>query len=83
MKKKRKEGVRITVGARVDGDVAKWLEEKKFYGEKSNVTSKALEFYYDYLFCRKWLLKKLIKENFQESKHLIRQIGRDIKKYGY
>ena len=76
MKKRFKEGVRMTLGVRVDSEVGKWLEEKKFYGEKSNVTSKALEFYYDYLFYRKGFFIRLIQEHFEEIKHLLRKIGR-------
>jgi len=66
----------MTLGVRVDSEVGKWLEEKKFYGEKSNVTSRALEFYYDYLFYRKGFFIRLIQEHFQEIRHLLRKIGR-------
>lgn len=66
----------MVVKARLSGEVAAWLEEKKFYGEKSNVTSTALEFYHSYLFYRKGFFIKLIDLHFQEIRHLLRQIGR-------
>jgi len=79
MEKKRKEGVSMVLKARVSGDVAAWMKEKRFYGEKSNVTSKALEFYHDYYFYRKGFIIRLIQENFEETKHLLRKIGRSRK----
>ena len=66
----------MTLSARIDSDVAVWINRQSGYGDKSNVTSKALEFYHDYLFYRKGFFIRLIQEHFQEIRHLLRKIGR-------
>jgi len=79
--KRMKGGVDFTLKARLDSDVASWLKEKRFYGEKSNITSKALEFYHWYSLYRRGFLIKMIEENYNEVKELLRKIGRIKKKY--
>jgi len=67
--------VEVVIKARVDSEVAKWLENMKVYRQKGNVTSKALEFYYDYHFNRKGFFIRLIDIHFEDIKHLLRKIG--------
>ncbi len=72
-------GVEVFVKAKVDSEVAAWLEKQKAFRMKGNVTSKALEFYYDYHYNRKGFFIRLIDLHFEDIKHLLRKIGR-IKK---
>ena len=68
-------GVEMILKAKLDSEVAAWLDNQKAFREKGNVTSKAIEFYYDYLFNRKGFLVRLIDINFEDLKHLIRKVG--------
>lgn len=72
-------GVEIMIKTKVDSEVAAWLDKQKAFRQKGNVTSKALEFFYDYHFNRKGFFIRLIDMHFEEIKHLVRKIGR-IKK---
>ena len=68
-------GVEMALKARVDSEVAVWLDKMKAFRQKGNVTSKAIEFYYDYHFNRKGFFVRLIDLHFEEIKHLLRKIG--------
>ena len=68
-------GVEVMVKTKVDSEVAEWLKKETAFRNKSNVTSKALEFYHDYLFNRKGFFVRLIQINFEEIKHILRTIG--------
>jgi hypothetical protein len=68
--------VEVVIKCYIDSSLADWLEKKKVFREKGNVTKQALEFYYDYNFNRKGFLIRLIDLHFQETKHLLRKIGR-------
>lgn len=72
-------GVEVVVKMKVDSEVAVWLEKHKAFRDKGNVTSRAVEFYYDYHFNRKGFFIRLIDLHFEEIKYLLRKIGR-IKK---
>ena len=48
-------------------------------GERSKWISQACEFLYDYEHHRKGLLIRMIQANFEQTKHLLRIIGRAIK----
>ena len=79
MKTKTKTGssrVEMVIKVRVNSELYKWMDNKRACRELSNVTSKALEFYYDYLFTRKGFFIRLIDLHFEEIKHLLRKIGR-------
>ena len=82
MEKRTKEGVILQLRANVDSEVASWINSNSFYGERCNITSKALEFYHWYLFYRKGFLINLIETHYDEIKHLLRKIGRIKKKNG-
>ena len=82
MEKRVKEGVELQLRARVESEVADWINSYVGYGERSNVTSKALEFYHWYLFYRKGFLIKLIENHFEEIRHLLRKVGRIKKRDG-
>lgn len=65
----------VVVKFKIDSKIANWLEDQKASRDKGNVTSKAVEFYYNYLFYKKGFLIRLIQENFELIKHMVRQIG--------
>jgi len=67
--------VEVVIKVRISPEIAFWLEKQKLYRQKGNVTSRALEFFYDYLYNRKGFLIRLIDVNFEEIKHLLRKIG--------
>ena len=75
-------GVEVVIKARVDGEVAAWLEKQKAFRQKGNVTAKALEFYYDYHYNRKGFFIRMIDLHFEDIKHLLRKIGRIKKNCG-
>jgi len=78
LKKKKKmvnQGVEVMVKTKVDSEVAAWLKEERQSRNKSNVTSKALEFYHDYLFTRRGFFIRLVQNHFEEIKHVLRKIG--------
>ncbi len=76
MQKRRKEGIQLILKARVDSKVGNWINNMTGYGDKSNVTSKALEFYYLYQFNKKGFFVRLIDLHFSDIKRLLRYIGR-------
>jgi len=80
MEKGAKGGVELQLKARVESEVADWINGHSGYGERSNVTSKALEFYHWYLFYRKGFFIYLIEDHFEEIRKLLRKIGRIKKK---
>ena len=82
MEKRVKGGVELQLKARVESEVADWINGHSGYGERSNVTSKALEFYHWYTFYRKGFFIHLIENHFEEIKHLLRKIGRIKEKNG-
>lgn len=75
-KKTRKNKVEMTVRLRLEPETANFLKNCKVYGSKCNVTSKAVEFYYNYLVYPKGFFIRLIESNFEVIKHLLRKIGR-------
>ena len=68
--------VSVQINTKVNSEVAKWLEDNTQFRNKSNITSKALEFYHDYLFYKKGFFIRLIDLHFGEIKLLVRKIGR-------
>lgn len=66
----------VVLKARVSGEIRDWLNSQIPFRQKGNVTSKALEFYYDYHKYRKGFLIRLIEMDFDLIRHLLRQIGR-------
>ena len=72
----------MVIRTKVDSEVAAWLDKQKAFREKSNVTCKALEFYYDYHFNRKGFFIRLIDIHFEDIRHLLRKIGRAKKEAG-
>ena len=70
-----KEDVEKIIRIKVSSEVAEWLEFKKGYRERCNVTSKAIEFYHWYLFRPRGFFINLIEQHFEEIKHLLRIIG--------
>ena len=75
-------GVKIIISTKVDSSVAKWIDSSSVRGFKSNIASRALEFYYDYNFNKKGFFIRLIEIHFQDIKHLLRKIGRIKEKNG-
>ena len=79
MKTKTKTGdsrVEVIIRIKVNSEVAVWLDNLRASRQRCNVTSKAIEFYHWYLFYPKGFFIMLIKDNFEQIKHLLRQIGR-------
>ena len=72
--------VEVVIKARVSPEIAKWLEKAKGLRQKGNVTSKALDFFYDYRFYRKGFFIRLMELHYQELKHLLRQVGKAYKR---
>lgn len=72
-------GVEKIIRIKVNSEVGVWLDNKKACRERCNVTSKAIEFYYDYHFYRKGFFVRLIELHFEEIKHILRIIGRSRK----
>ena len=68
-------GVEKIIRIRVSSEVAEWLEKNKACRERCNVTSKAIEFYYDYLYTRKGFFCRLLELHYDELKHLLRKVG--------
>ena len=56
-----------------------YLKDLGEYRERSKWISQACEFLYDYEHHRKGLLIRMIQANFEQTKHLLRIIGRAIK----
>jgi len=70
----------IILRAKLEKDIVNWLKYHKKGRGGCNIVSRAITFYYDYLFNRKGLLLKLIQEDFELCKHLIRIVGQANKR---
>ena len=68
--------VEMVIRVRVSPEIAEWLKNNKASRNLCNVTSKAISFYYDYIFYRKGFLVRLIDLHFNDLKYLLRKIGR-------
>ena len=44
-------------------------------GERTEFIKKSVEFYYDYLFYNKGFLVRMIENNFELCKHILRKVG--------
>ena len=67
------------IKVRVNGEIKKWLDSLTKMRLKSNVTSKALEFYYDYHKNRKGFLVRIQEMNFELSKSINKFLGKHFK----
>ena len=66
----------IIIKLRLNPEVAKWIKSHVSHRTGSNVTSKAVEFHYDYLFNKKGFLIRLVQSNYELLKHIVRIVGR-------
>ena len=68
----------LIVRLKVPSEIYNYLKNQSSTKNLSNVISRAVEFYYDYLFYRKGFLIRLIEINFLMCKNLLRKIGRSL-----
>lgn len=69
----------MTIRVRVSPEIKKWLENHKAHRNLCNITSRAIEFYFDYEIYTKGFFIRLIENNFEVIKLFLRRIGRSRK----
>lgn len=77
--KKTKKTKKTTVSANLEPEIYEWLETFKYSKKKCNIVSLAITFYHEYIFYKKGFLLRMIQNNFEMCKYLLRKLGRILK----
>lgn len=65
----------VVIKVKVNSEIAKWLRDNAKSRNLSNVTSKAIAFYHDFLYTRKGFFCRLLEVHYKELKHMLRVVG--------